>query len=247
MKYKLTIAYHGAAYCGWQIQPNALSIQQVLEEAFMKILKEPVKVIGSGRTDAGVHAHGQVAHLETNSPLDIKKTLYSINGLIPHDIRVLSLSIAKDSFHARFSAKRKTYYYHLYLDTFQTPFKRGVSLHVKRKVDIALLKKACSILEGTHNFKALANESGKTFPTSHYIKTLYKINCIEEEDGVRLEFVGSGFLYKMVRNLTGLLLEVATRKMELEEIEPLLQTEDRKKAPKAAPAHGLFLASVEYN
>lgn len=246
-KYKMTLSYDGSKFSGWQIQPNAISIQELLEKACEKIFKQKIKVIGSGRTDAGVHALCQVAHFEIDKELEIEKTLFSLNGLLPHEIRVTALEIADPSFHARFSAKQKTYHYHLHLEQFQTPFKRGISYHVRRKLDLTLLKEACKCFEGTHNFRAFANESTKGSAKSSPVKTIYKLEAIEEEGGVRLEFTGSGFLYKMVRNITGALIEVASGKLELSEIPKILASEDRKKAPKAAPAHGLFLADIQYS
>ncbi|MCH9631043.1 MAG: tRNA pseudouridine synthase A [Chlamydiia bacterium] len=246
-RYKITIAYDGEKFSGWQVQPNATSIQELLESSIEKILQEKAKVIGSGRTDAGVHALAQVAHFETEKELEIEKTLFSLNGLLPHEIRILKLEKVTNDFHARFSAKKKTYHYHLHLEKFQTPFKRGISLHVKRPLDIDLLKLACKKFEGTHNFRAFANEAGKGSAKASPVKTIYSLNAVKEEGGYRLEFTGSGFLYKMVRNITGALIECASGKLHIEKIPELLKSQDRRLSPKAAPAHGLFLVKIEYD
>jgi tRNA pseudouridine38-40 synthase len=246
-RYKLLISYDGSNYSGWQVQPNALSIQEVLEKAFFTLFHSPIKVIGSGRTDAGVHALGQVAHVSLDHLImDEEKLLYSLNGILPHDIRIKSFHPTSPHFHARFDAKRKVYHYHLHCELFQDPSKRFYSYHVRYKLDIETLKKAISYFVGTHNFKAFANENTKGSAKHSPIKTIYAIHLVEERGGYRLEFEGSGFLYKMVRNIVGTLLECASGKLPPEEIPALFSSEDRRAIARSAPAHGLFLVRVDY-
>lgn len=245
-KYKLTIAYDGTEYSGWQIQPNGLSIQTLIENALSTILRTPTKVVGSGRTDAGVHAWGQTAHFITSSPFDSQKLLLSLNGLLPLDIRILEIVEVPSTFHARYSATSKIYHYRLHLDPIPDPFKRRYAYHVPHPVSLFLLKSAASLFIGTHDFTSFANEARRGSAAKDPIRSLYRLDLIEEAGGVRLEFEGDGFLYKMVRNITGTLLDVCAGKISLEQIPAILAAKDRKKAGRAAPPHGLSLMEVHY-
>jgi len=242
----MLIAYDGSQYGGWQIQPNCISIQALIEKALSTILQKTTSISGSGRTDAGVHAAGQTAHFHTTTPIDIPKTLASLNGLLPADIRVMALEVAHPTFHARYSAKSKIYHYHLHLDPIPDPFKRRFAYHVPHRVDLTQLKEAAAHFIGTHDFTAFANEAHKGSAAKDPIRTLYRLDIIEEIGGARLEFEGDGFLYKMVRNIVGTLLDVCAGKIRKEEIPAIFASKDRKKAGKAAPAHGLFLMEVHY-
>ena len=245
-KYKLTISYDGTNYGGWQYQPNTLTIQEVIEKAFETLFKKKIPVVGSSRTDAGVHALGQVAQIQLDDPIEPIKLLYSLNGLLPHDIRIISIEAVDDDFHVRFDAKRKVYHYHLWCELFHNPCQRSYSYHVRHKIDPELLKKACSYFVGTHNFKAFANENSKGAAQSCPVKTLFSLNVFEQPGGYRLEFEGSGFLYKMVRNIVGTLLACARGKLDLPLIPEIFAKQDRRLLPKSAPAHGLFLMRIDY-
>lgn len=245
-RYKLLISYDGTNYSGWQEQPNSLSIQEVIEKAFLTLFKNPVKVISSSRTDAGVHALGQVAHISLNSPVDEQKLLFSLNGLLPRDIRIKHLHAVAPDFHARYDAKRKIYHYHLHCEQFHDPSKRFYSYHVRPSLDIAALKKAIPHFVGTHNFKAFANKNEKGSAKNSPVKTIYCINLVEERGGYRLEFEGDGFLYKMVRNIVGTLLDCAYGKTNPDTIPELINSKQRQQTACAAPAHGLFLVRIEY-
>ncbi len=244
--YKLTIAYDGSNFGGWQIQPNAISIQALIEQALSLILRKPIVIFGSGRTDAGVHAKGQVAHFTYEGSFDLEKTLGSLNGLLPVDIRILSLEKMNHRFHARFSAVSKTYHYRLHLNPVPDPFKRRYAYHVPHPVDLELLKSAAAYFLGTHDFTSFANEAGRGSAAHDAIRTLHRLDIIEENGGVRLEFQGDGFLYKMVRNIVGTLLDVCAGKIDKDQIPTILAAKDRKMAGASAPAHGLFLINVEY-
>ncbi len=246
-KVKCTIAYDGTHYSGWQIQPNHLTIQEVLEKYLSQILQEKIKVIGSGRTDAGVHALGQIAHFTTSKDFDPKKLTASLNRLLPPDIRIQTLEVTSPSFHARFSAKQKTYFYHLYLNPILPPFKRNYALHVHQTLDINLLKKAAQEFIGRHDFTSFANHAHEGAAANKPIKNLYRLDIIEEEGGLRLEFEGDGFLYKMVRNIVGTLIEIASGKRDLTDIPTIFAAKNRQLSGKAAPPHGLFLIKVDYS
>jgi tRNA pseudouridine38-40 synthase len=246
MKFKLFIAYDGTHYGGWQIQTNATSIQTLVENALSTALRTPTSVTASGRTDAGVHALHQVAHFSYEHELDLYRLIASLNGLLPLDIRVLNIEPTSDDFHARYSAKSKIYHYHLHLDRVLDPFKRLYSFHVLHPVDLELLQKSANLFIGTHDFTSFANEADQGSAAKNPIRTLYRLDIIEERGGVRLEFEGSGFLYKMVRNITGTLLDIANCKLDVETLPDIFAAKNRSLAGKAAPAQGLFLVKVNY-
>jgi tRNA pseudouridine38-40 synthase len=244
--FKITIAYDGTSYGGWQIQPNAPTIQEILQKNFKVILRHDVMVIGSGRTDAGVHALAQVAHFKHSEPIDKYRFLGSINGLLPQDIRVKNIESVPLDFHAQYSAISKTYHYHLHLEYIQDPFHRLYRLHVREKVDIQRLKEAAILFVGRHDFTSFANEAHAGCAVYDPVRTLKRLDVFDEEGGVRLEFEADGFLYKMVRNIVGTLLEIGAGKRGLEEVGKIFAAKDRRKAGKAAPPHGLFLVRVDY-
>lgn len=244
--YKLTIAYDGTSFGGWQIQPNALSIQQIIQDLIRKITRSKAILIGSGRTDAGVHACGQVAHFICPNELDLYRFLYSLNSLLPSEIKVKSIEQVPLTFHAQKDAVTKIYHYHLHLNKTPDPFKRLYSYHIREKIDLTLLKEASQLFIGTHDFSSFANEAHKGAAARNAVRTLNRLDIVPEPGGVRLEFEANGFLYKMVRNITGTLLEIAQGKRPIEDIHQLLLAKNRRKAGMAAPPHGLFLFKVNY-
>ncbi|MCB1112826.1 MAG: tRNA pseudouridine(38-40) synthase TruA [Chlamydiales bacterium] len=244
--YKLTIAYDGSGYVGWQVQPNGVSIQEKLQEAVAIITRETNGVTGSGRTDAGVHALGQVAHLHTSSPLDCNKFRASMNGLLPPEIRVLDIEEVDNTFHSRYSAIGKVYHYHLYLDRVLLPFHRPYVWHIRETFSRDILRQAAQLFLGTHDFTSFANEAHAGSAARNPVRTINRLDVVDEEHGVRLEFEGDGFLYKMVRNIVGTLHEAAIGKLPLSEIAEIIDAKDRRCASKAAPPQGLFLVAVHY-
>ena len=245
-RYKFVVAYDGTKYSGWQIQPNAITIQQQLEKSLEIALRQPTQVIGSARTDAGVHALAQVAHFNTNKEIEPQKLHLSLNGLLPKDIRILSLEKTTTSFHARYSAKKKVYRYFLNLQSVRDPFNFLYSLQTRGTISIDLIKKAANYFVGTHDFTSFSNEAHKGSASRNPVRTLYRLDAIENENGLCLEFEGNGFLYKMVRNITGTLLAVGRGKLQPEQILELFAAKDRRRAAAAAPAHALFLVKVDY-
>jgi tRNA pseudouridine38-40 synthase len=244
--YKFLISYDGTHFSGWQLQKNAVSIQSLIENALSIILRAPTSIVGSGRTDAGVHAFAQTAHFKVSAPIDAAKTLASLNGLLPANIRILSIDQADSTFHARYSATSKVYHYRLHLGKTANPFKRHRAYHVFHSVDITLLKKTAQHFIGTHDFTSFANEALEGSAAKNPVRTLYRIDIVEEDGGIRLEFEGSGFLYKMVRNIVGTLLDVCAGKIDSDQIPMILQARDRRQAGRAAPPHGLYLMEVKY-
>jgi tRNA pseudouridine38-40 synthase len=245
--YKLTIAYDGTNFSGWQIQPNATAIQELIQNALKIFLQqEKVVLIGSGRTDAGVHALAQVAHFRHFEEIDLKRLLSALNGILPRDIRVKNAEQVHDAFHSQYTALGKIYHYHLYLDQVMDPFRRLYCWHVHRKLDVSLLIESAACFVGTHDFTSFANESHAGSAGKDPVRTIYRLDVLQEPGGVRLEFEGNGFLYKMVRNIVGTMVDVATQKRPFEDIKEIFIAKDRRKASLAAPAQGLFLVQVHY-
>jgi tRNA pseudouridine38-40 synthase len=244
--YKLLIMYEGTSFHGWQVQPNGMSVQQKLQDAIFLITKEKVSVVGSGRTDAGVHALGQVAHFKISKELNLYRFQHSLNALVRPDICVKEVASVPLDFHAQYSAKRKTYNYNVCLTRYQNPFNQRYSWHFVESADVGLLKAAAKSFVGTHDFTSFANEAYAGSASKDPVRTLYRLDVRETAEGIILEFEGDGFLYKMVRNIVGTLLDIAAGKLPSDCIPALLAAKDRRRAGTAAPPHGLFLVKVDY-
>lgn len=245
--YKLTLAYDGTRYSGWQIQPNGPSIQQHLQEALGSILGGlSIAVIGSGRTDAGVHALNQVAHFKMERQFNANRLLLALNGLLPRDIRVKMVEPAPANFHAQYDAVGKEYHYHLFLERVMDPFRRLYAWHVLRKLDVTLLIEAAALFTGIHDYTSFANEAHAGAAASDPVRTIHRLDVVQTEGGIRLEFEGDGFLYKMIRNIVAILVDVASGRLGLEKIADIFAAKDRRKAGGTAPALGLFLVRVDY-
>jgi len=240
----LTIAYDGTNYCGWQVQENAQSIQALVQKALQIALRHPLDLTGSSRTDAGVHASGQTAHFDTDENINLGKLRISLNALLPTDIRVSEITPTPTDFHARYSATSKIYHYHLHLDPISDPFTKLYRHQVYGPFDIEKLKIGAQFFIGTHDFTSFANV--KEAPQSDAVRTIQRIDIVPQKGGIRLEFEGDGFLYKMVRNITGTLLDIAAGKLKPEEIPSIFKLRDRRKAGSSAPAQGLFLVQIIY-
>lgn len=246
-RYQLTTAYDGTAYSGWQVQPTGVSIQSLIQKALSTALRTPTSLTGSGRTDAGVHARGQTAHFDAATPIDRRRLRLSLNALLPSDIRVLEIEERDPDFHARYSAKSKIYHYHLHLEPVIDPFVRLYRCHVRGKCDIKRIEEATAHFTGTRDFLSFANEQHKGSASKNSVRTLVRLDVIPQKGGVRLEFEGDGFLYKMVRNITGTLLDIGRGKISKEKIEEIFAAKDRRRAASAAPPEGLFLMKVRYD
>ncbi len=238
MRYLLIVQYDGKNYSGWQRQENAVTIQQVLEEKLQILLKHEVNTVASGRTDAGVSAYFQPVHFETEKKIDINKFLYSLNGLLPDDIKALSL--VKTDIHARFAAKKKTYLYKMYLSNIDLPLYSN-ALRVEPNVDLKLMKKFCKLIVGKHDFVGFRASGGVNESTT---RTIYSARLVR--DGIMLNFyvTGNGFLYKMVRNLVGTMLAVGMHKLDFALVKRTLFNGYKSKHT-AKPEH-LYLLNVEY-
>jgi len=243
---KLVLEYDGSRYDGWQKQGNTdNTIQGKLETILLKWTGENIEIHGSGRTDAGVHARGQVANFHVDSKIcpDAKTAMEYLNRYLPEDIRILEAEEAEDRFHSRLWATRKTYAYVVDTGEKKSVFERKYVYGLGEKVNIEAMRKAAELLVGEHDFKSFC--SNKKMKKS----TVRRLDSIEiKEDGTKivLEYTGNGFLYNMVRILTGTLLEVGMGKRKPEQMTEILLAENREAAGMTAPPEGLFLMSVEY-
>ena len=241
---KLTIEYDGKDFNGWQKQPNKLNIQGEIERAIYNITKEEVDLIGSGRTDAGVHAFGQIANFKTNSNISIEKMAIAINSQLKNSIVVKKAEEVDERFHSRLSCKKKTYRYIINNSPEGTAIYRNLETHIPQKLDLSQMKKAIKYFEGEHDFKAFKS-SGTSGKNS--VRTIYKAEVRKEGDNIIIELTGNGFLYNMVRIISGTLLDVGLGKIKPEEIPEIIESKDRQRAGRTLPAHGLYLVQVVYN
>lgn len=243
-RYKSIISYDGSGFSGYQVQPNKRTVQSELEAVLAKMHKgNPIKVSASGRTDAGVHAKGQVIHFDSILPISEDKWEIALNSLLPEDISVLSVIKVDSSFHARFDAIGKEYHYVLQLSKKRDPFKRHFAYQYPYSLNLEAMKQASHHFIGTHDFTSFC--SAKT-EVEDRIRTIETIDFFLDGDFLTLRFVGNGFLYNMVRILTGTLLEVGTGKRKPEQMVDILGEKDRRFAGKTAPSQGLYLWKVFY-
>lgn len=241
---KLIIEYYGKSYNGWQKQPNKLNIQGTIEKAIERITGEEVDLIASGRTDAGVHAIGQVANFKTNSNLPIEKFAIAINANLKKDIVIKSAEEVNERFHSRLNCKKKTYRYVINNSKYGTAIYHNLETHVPMKLNIEKMKQAIKYFEGEHDFKAF-KASGTSSKSS--VRTIYKAEVIEKKDNrIWIELTGNGFLYNMIRIIAGTLIDVGLEKTEPEEITKIIESKKRENAGKTMPPHGLFLVEVNY-
>ena len=248
MRYAFTIAYDGTNYAGWQRQKGAVSVQEKVEEAFFLALKRPFKITASGRTDAGVHALGQVCHFDDGEiTVPPEKLPDCINRFLPSDIRLVKGWAAGEGFDCNRSAKRKTYRYALYESDREMPLKDRYSTRVEKAPSLEKLRAAAKLLEGEHDFKAFC-ASGSSIKTT--VRTVYEVSVEEGHSfGSRDLFIsvtGNGFLYNMVRTMTGEILELASGRKTEESLIKAFETGERGLLGKTMPAKGLTLMKVEY-
>jgi tRNA pseudouridine38-40 synthase len=240
---KLTVAYQGTAYSGWQVQPNGPSIQAKLKDAVFAITGERVTIYGSGRTDAGVHAAAQVANFFTQARMPAERFAPALNTRLPADIRVLDSVEVPAAFNSRFDARGKTYAYRIDRSPVASPFFRELSWHVPGSLDLEAMKAASRVFLGEHDFRGFM-ASGSSIKT-----TVRRIDAVTFDEGAPLltiTYIGSGFLYKMVRILTGTLVMVGQGRIAVADLPAILESRDRAQAGITAPAAGLMLMAVAY-
>jgi tRNA pseudouridine38-40 synthase len=245
MRVKCKVSYDGTQFNGYQVQPNKRTVQGEIEEALAKLHKgHVVKIHASGRTDAHVHAVGQVFHFDTHLTIPYEKWPYALNSLLPNDIVVLESAYVDDAFHSRFHAVKKEYRYRISSKKIQDVFKRHYAYHFPYKLNISSMRQACSHLCGTHDFTSFC--VAKT-EVEDKVRTIFSIDIIEEETELIFCFIGNGFLYNMVRILVGTLLEVGQGTRNPDSMPFILEGQDRSLSGKTAPGHGLYLWKVYYD
>lgn len=249
MRYVMKIAYDGTAYAGWQRQKNALSVQEALENAIETALGASVRVTASGRTDAGVHAAGQVCHFDSDTlTVPPEKMPDCLNRFLPPDIRIVDGWGAGVNFDSNRSAKRKTYCYSLYVSKREMPIKERFAVRIDDAPTLDALRAAARLFEGEHDFKAFC-ASGSAVKTT--VRTVYEVKVEEGESfgsrDIKIYVTGNGFLYNMVRTMTGELLDLASGRRTVESLHKAYETGERGLLGKTMPAKGLLLLSVDYD
>jgi tRNA pseudouridine38-40 synthase len=243
MRVKLTVEYDGTNYAGWQRQMNALSVQEMLETAFETAAGESVRINGAGRTDAGVHAMAQVAHMDTQCAIPPDKICYALNMQLPPDIRVKHSQQVDDSFHARFDAKGKHYRYTILSAVHASAVYRHTAAHFRGTLDVQAMRQAAEYILGTHDFACFCASGSEVKDT---VRTVYSLDITVEEPFIHMDIKGSGFLYHMVRIIAGTLIEIGQKKRIATSMRDIIDSKDRKRSGVTAPAKGLMLMSVYY-
>lgn len=239
----LTLSFDGTNYCGWQIQPNGDTVQQRIQDACSIINGAATTVTGCSRTDSGVHANNFCCTFKTLKDISCEKFIYALNGNLPDDIAVKSCSDVPESFHPRYDCTKKEYIYKIYNSRFKDPFEYKYSLQYKRPIDENLLDEAAKKFIGTYDFKGFCSAGSSVDST---VRTIYNADVKRHGDIIVFSVCGNGFLYNMVRIMTGTLLAVAENKISKDDIENIILSGDRNKAGITAPAKGLFLNKVYY-
>ena len=243
MRVLLRVAYDGTKYCGWQIQPEVATVEGMLVKALSELFGRPVDIIGASRTDAGVHALGNVAvfDIETRMPAD--KISYALNTRLPEDIRIQESRQVPDDFHPRHTDCIKTYEYRIWNDTFENPVNRLYSHFVYGSLDIHAMQDACKYIIGEHDFTSFCASGTQV---QDKVRNVHSIEIIEEDKMITIRVTGNGFLYNMVRIIVGTLIRVGRGFYEPEKVKEILEAKDRKAAGVTAPAHGLMLMQIDY-
>lgn len=240
---KLTIAYDGTNYCGWQIQPNGITIEEILNKALSKMTGEEILVIGASRTDSGVHAMGNVAVFDTDTTIPAEKIAVALNQRLPEDIVITKSEEVPLDFHPRYCNCSKTYEYHIINTRIPIPTKRLTNYFVSYVLDIDKMRQAASYLVGEHDFVSFCNVRTDVENT---VRTITALDILTNGNEITIRITGNGFLYNMVRIIVGTLVRVGRGFYEPEKVKEILEAKDRKAAGVTAPAHGLMLVEIKY-
>jgi tRNA pseudouridine38-40 synthase len=241
MRYFFEITYDGSNYSGWQNQANALGVQQVVEETLSKLLREKISIVGSGRTDAGVHCVQQFFHVDLDGEVERKDLLVRLNSFLPKDIAIRAILPVKSTAHARYDARVRTYEYHI--TVCKNPLLVGRAFYFFKKCDMALMNEAAALLVGEHDFTSFSKV--KT-DVNHFRCTVKKARWIKKNDLLIFTISANRFLRGMVRATVGTLLDVGSEKITLKEFQSIIRSKDRKKAGMNVPAEGLYFTGVKY-
>lgn len=241
--YKLTIQYDGGRYKGWQRLGNGENtIQGKIENVLTEMVGKPIEIIGSSRTDAGVHALGQIANVRLGGDLTESEVKSYLNRYLPHDISVTSVQMVDERFHARYNAKDKTYLYKIWNEEYTNPFERKFSTHVEKKLNVTSMKKAARHFIGEHDFTAFSNAKSKK---KSMVRRIYAMDITESEGFILIRVRGDGFLYNMVRKMVGTLIDIGLGEKEADQIPVILESKDRSLAG-FADATGLYLEKIDF-
>ena len=239
----IVVAYDGTNYSGWQIQPNGVTIQGVLNETLSRLLGEEIEVMGASRTDAGVHALGNVAVFDTHARMPAEKISFALNQFLPEDIRIQLSEEVEPDFHPRYCDSEKTYEYRILNRTFPVPTERLYSYFYHYHLDVEKMREATSYLIGQHDFASFCGSGAQVKST---IRTITSMSVDRDGDIITIRISGTGFLYNMVRIIAGTLYFVAIGKIDINDIKDIILSKNRNKAGITAPPQGLFLSKVNY-
>lgn len=241
MRYKAIVMYDGTMFHGFQIQEDLRTVQLEIEKVLKVVTKKETKIYPAGRTDTGVHALGQVFHFDYEVEMKEWQIKNAINSRLPKDIYVKHINIVNDDFHARYQATKKSYQYVINLNEFN-PLNKNYCYYYKYKLDINKMIEASKVFIGEHDFKSFT----KNHKIENTVRTIYDINFDIDNNVIKINFIGNGFLHNMVRIIVAMLLEVGNNRLTIEDLQNAMDNKDRKFAPKLAPANGLYLMNVEY-
>lgn len=239
----MVVAYDGTNYCGWQVQPNEITIEEVLNRSLSNLLGEEIEVMGASRTDSGVHSLGNVAVFDTNTRMPADKIAFALNQRLPEDIVVQGSCEVPSDWHPRYQESTKTYEYRILNRTFRMPTRRFDTYFYHYPLDVEQMSEAASYLVGTHDFASFCAANAQVKST---VRTIYSCTAQKENDIITIRVTGNGFLYNMVRIIAGTLIEVGAGKRRPEEIKDILAAENRDAAGPTAPAQGLTMMGIEY-
>lgn len=242
MRYFIQLSYNGKSYRGWQIQKNAHTVQKELNAALGLYLRCSMESVGSGRTDAGVHAKQQFCHVDIDHAPDIEQLIYKVNTILPMDISIDNVFPVHGSAHARFDAISRSYEY--YINRMKDPFAIDTSYYFRKHLDVSKMNRACKLILGEHDFASFCKSRTNL---DHFICTITEATWKEDNGKCCFYVSANRFLRGMVRALVGTLMEVGTGKIDIPQFQSILNARDRKKAGRSVPAHGLFLAQVSYS
>lgn len=239
----MVVAYDGTNYCGWQVQPNGITVEEVLNRSLSNLLGEKIEVMGASRTDSGVHSLGNVAVFDTNTRMPADKIAFALNQRLPEDIVVQGSCEVPSDWHPRYQESTKTYEYRILNRTFRMPTRRLDTYFYHYPLDVEQMSEAASYLVGTHDFASFCAANAQVKST---VRTIYSCTAQKENDIITIRVTGNGFLYNMVRIIAGTLIEVGAGKRRPEEIKDILAAENRDAAGPTAPAQGLTMMGIEY-
>lgn len=241
MRYFVEFSYNGANYRGWQCQPNAVSVQQTINNALSVILRHPIETMGAGRTDAGVHARQMFAHFDFDEVIDSGKVIFKLNSYLPNDIAISRIILVHDDAHARFDALSREYKY--YMHTKKNVFLEGLSYYLPKDLDVEVMNEATSLLLGKQDFQCFSKTHTDV---NNYYCTISKANWTIEDDALVFTIEADRFLRNMVRAIVGTLLNIGNRKSNLADLKSIIENKNRSNAGVSVPAKGLFLTQIKY-